>query len=45
MNLFQKLDPTWDGPKKQEENLLSYLDKISHLIEMKVIQNFENKIL
>ena len=32
----QKLDPTWDGPKKQEENLLHYLDKISTLIELKV---------
>ena len=33
---FQRLDPTWDGPKKQEENLLKYLDKISTLIELKV---------
>jgi len=51
----QKLDPTWDGPKKQEENLLHYLDKISTLIELKgklkpkkissLLDTLENKCL
>eukprot|EP00088_Acartia_fossae_P004156 TRINITY_DN1176_c0_g1_i7.p1 TRINITY_DN1176_c0_g1~~TRINITY_DN1176_c0_g1_i7.p1 ORF type:complete len:458 (+),score=88.30 TRINITY_DN1176_c0_g1_i7:46-1374(+) len=51
----QRLDPTWDGPKKQEENLLKYLDKISTLIELKgklkpkkmssLLESLENKYL
>jgi len=31
----QILDPTWNGPKVQEDNLIQYLDNISLLIELK----------
>jgi len=31
----QVLDPTWEGPKKQEENLIKYLDSITTLIQLK----------
>ena len=32
---LQVLDPTWEGPKKQEANLLKYLDSITTLIDLK----------
>jgi len=51
----QKLDPTWDGPKIQQENLIKYLDKIVSLKEIKgklkakkinsMLEGLENKKL